>query len=81
MSGHPREAIVQLQLAHSAITRSRDPQEAIKRLRGATDYARRVLNTLPPQVRGEPTRHIARQLIAQMELAEASLRGGEPEQR
>ena len=50
----------------------------MKRLRGATDHARRILNNLPQQVRGEPTRHIARQLIGHIELAEASLRGREP---
>jgi hypothetical protein len=69
------EVIEQLQLAQRSFNTSRNPHEAVTRLRAAINHARRVLNTLPPQVRGEPTRHIARQLIAHIELADASLKG------
>jgi hypothetical protein len=69
------EVIEQLQLALRAVTNAREPEEARKRLRGTTDRARRVLNDLPPQGRGEPTRHVARQLIAHIALADASLKG------
>ena len=69
------EVIEQLQLAQRSFNTSRDPHEAVTRLRAAINHARRVLNTLPPQVRGEPTRHIARQLMGQIALAEANLKG------
>ena len=78
MTSDPGTALEELQLAHRAFGASRNPQEAVARLRGAVDHARRVLKTLPPQGRDEPTRHVARQLIAHMEVAEASLRGREP---
>jgi hypothetical protein len=78
MTSDPGTALEELQLAHRSFGASRDPQEAVARLRAAIDGARHALKTLPAQVRGEPTRHVARQLIAYIELAEASLRGREP---
>jgi citrate lyase beta subunit len=68
MTMDPGVVLEELELAHRAFGASRDPRE----------HARRVLDALPPQVRGEPTRHVARQLIAHIEMAEARLRGREP---
>jgi hypothetical protein len=60
------------------MTIARDPVEATKKLRGATDYARFVLDRVPAHLREGELLHVARQLTVHIELAEGSLRGREP---
>ena len=74
------EIIDTLQQAHRAITRSYDPAAALTRLRHTVDHARRLLNHLPSDIRDGRQRLLARQLVAEIELAEGSLRGREPQQ-
>jgi hypothetical protein len=53
---------------------TRDPQESVQLLRRATDQAKRALNNLTPDRWDVELRQLARQLTAQIELAEGSLR-------
>ena len=80
MDANLREIIDTLHQSHRAIAWSSDPAEAIMRLRHTVDHARRLLNNLPSGIRDGSQRHLARQLVAEIELAEGSLRGREPQQ-
>jgi hypothetical protein len=65
------------QLAHCAFATSRDPAEAMKKRRGATDDARFVLSRLPAHLRNGELFHVSQQLSVHLELAQGSLRGRE----
>jgi hypothetical protein len=69
------EVIEQFQLAQRSLPRSREPEEANKRMREVTNQARRVLNNLPQTCWEGSVKQLAMQLAGEIELAEGSLRG------
>jgi hypothetical protein len=77
MSFDPHEALIQLQRTHWAFANARDPAEATKKLRGATDDARVVLSGLPAHLRNGQLFRVSQQLSVHLELAEGSLHGRE----